>query len=475
MLLMCQHLDKLGVKYSYFVNGDRHHGCTLSPEVLRGYLVISVDFDILDELPDLVANDVVVISLDHHSIQDEPVLMYHEGELRGIVINNQYPFEPKDNRYQSGAGVVYEALCELYPDFASPVREALVGVTLLSDARPIENPKARKYLAKTYSADTSKGYIGYLVDSVIGADFGFGRPRFDRSFIDFTFSPRVNSLLRFNLTTEAINFVLGKGLTVEGTKEKQSELLDIMRQRASYLRLENCVIIALNVDDFKDCTGVNLNNFIGLLASNIKGTGQSVLAFTHKKGKVTRASFRGRYDNVDYRQAFEDLGINAQGHPPAFGILDFAPTQNTWVEIDSVIKKLDENHVQTAQLITVSNLSFILMQRGLSIATENCYVRDMFRTYIAYRGKGAKIMRTTYKSVPLSSEDVHNKVKPDKTIEGVPHKYIRDENGNLVPKYIEYCIDGKIVKSFGVLVEDGVIMPIVEKGSVQLYVCEKVF
>lgn len=475
MLLTCQFLDMYNLKYSYFVNDNRHHGFTLKPEVLEGYLVIAVDFDCVEEMPELVKHDVVILSLDHHEIQNEPVKCYNSaGELRGLVINNQYPFEPEDNRYQSGAGVVYETLCQVDDNFASAEREALVGITLLSDIRPIENKKARAYLKTTYSSDTTMGYIGYLVSSVTTADFGFGIPKMDRSFIDYTFSPRVNSLLRFGLTTEAINLILGKGLTVEGTKEKQSELVQLMKQRASYLDMSNFVAVGVNENDFKDCGGVCLANFIGLLASDIKGVGKSVLAFTYKDGVISRASFRGRFDDVQYRQEFVKLGIDAQGHAGAFGILNFKPDTKTWSEINKVIGILDSGHVQTVKILDVSNLSFILMNKGYDIATENCYVRDMYRTYLRYTGKGARIMRTTYKLTPFTDEDAKNGLRPDKTSNGQQMKYVRNADGEPIPKYIEYCVDGKIVKSFGVALEDGVILPIMEKGTIQLYIREKV-
>ena len=125
MLLACQYLDMQGLKYSYFVNDNRFHGFTLSPEVLRGYLVIAVDFDLVEELPALVENDVVIISIDHHEIQGTLVEEYKDDELRGIVVNNQYPFEPADNRYQSGAGMVYETFCKIDENFKSVEREAM--------------------------------------------------------------------------------------------------------------------------------------------------------------------------------------------------------------------------------------------------------------------------------------------------------------------------------------------------------------
>ena len=146
MLLVCQYLEMKGLTYSYYVNENRQHGFFLNPEKVKGYLVIAVDFDLIEELDDVINSGAVVICFDHHDICEEPVIRYKDDELVAVVVNNQYPFEPADNRYLSGAGVTYESLCTITPEFKSKEREALVGITLLSDICPIENEKARRYL-----------------------------------------------------------------------------------------------------------------------------------------------------------------------------------------------------------------------------------------------------------------------------------------------------------------------------------------
>ena len=47
----------------------------------------------------------------------------------------------------------------------------------------------------------------------------------------------------------------------------------------------------------------------------------------------------------------------------------------------------------------------------------------------------------------------------------VPANDPKDEN-----KYLEYLVDGRKVKSFGVPIEEGLILPIVEKGYINLYI-----
>mgnify|MGYP003494876404 FL=1 len=219
-----------------------------------------------------------------------------------------------------------------------------------------------------------------------------------------------------------------------------------MLNRCKELRLPNLTVMYVDVNDFIDFIDVDLTSFIGLACSKKKGTGASVLGFVIDNGVITRASFRGRYDDVPYRMGFVRNGINAQGHNSAFGIKELNPTQELWIDLDTLIGQLDEHHESKLTVLEVSNLSFVMLTQGLTIATENCYVRDMYRTYFKYVGHGAKKIRETFKEV----------------------------DGVKVVKYIEYIVDGKKIKSFGVPVEEGYILPVLEKGYINLYVTEAI-
>ena len=471
LLLMCQFCDMMNKEYTYYVNDMRYHGFAIPADKLSGYLVISSDFTITkDEVKKLVDNDVVLLSTDHHECQKEFIDVVGET-AEGIVINNQYPFEPDDNRYQSGAGVFYELVCELYPEFQSREREEIVGITLLTDIREIENSKARKYLKKTYTADTEKGYANYLVTSVIGSDFGFGLPKLDRNFIDYNLSPFINSLLRFGQKDKAVEFILGKGLDIKSPQGLQKELIDTMLLRAQVLDMPNIAILAVNSLNFLDYEGVSVTSFIGLLCSKYKDTheNKSTLGFVYENGKVIRASFRGKYSDIHYRVGFKNLGIKAEGHPAAFGIIDFYPEEDTWNQLNDLIADLEYMHSSTITIIKTSNLAVEITNNGMKYASENCYCRDMYRTYLKYTGTNFAITKTTYKTQEFTDKDYKLGIKPDKEINGVYYKYLRDNNGELIPKYIEYIVDGRKVKSFGVSIEDGVILPMLEKGYITLY------
>lgn len=475
LLLMCQFATMMGKEYSWYVNPDRVHGWTLKPESLRGYLVISADFSFSKSvLQSLVDNDVVVLSTDHHDI-NEDFIEVRGDSAEGIIINNQYSFEPEEDRYLSGAGVFYELICSLYPDFKSKEREAIVGITLLSDMRQIENPKARKYLKVTYSPSLDSPYIKYLIDNTLESDYGFGVPRLDRNFIDYTLSPFINALLRFDKTKEAVEFILGNGLLIGSLRERQKELIVEMMKKVQICKFSDITFLVVNASDFDKYSDVKITNFIGYLCNDYKNKNKGIsdLGMVVKNGEVIRTSFRGRYDDVNYRSKISDLGIDAQGHAGAFGIQNFKPDNETWFKINDLVHDLELNHVDTFNVINASNLSVVLNTRGEDIANENCFVRDMYRTYIRYLGKNIKEIRHTYKMVEFSNDEYLSGKKADVESRGIKYKYIRDSDGLPVTKYIEYLVDGRKVKSFGVeLNSDSLILPILEKGYIQLYVRE---
>lgn len=437
LYLVCELLHMQGIQYTYYINNKRRHGFDLEPSSLKGFFVIAVDFDITaDMVASLVSNDVALLSLDHHDIQDE--FIYYKSsktDAEGVVLNNQYPFEPEENRYLSGAGVVYEAFREAYPEFRDRDREAIVGITLLSDARPIENNKAKFYLTRTYASDTQSGYLGYLVKNTLESDYGFGVPKLDRSFIDFTFSPRVNSLLRFGKEAEAINFILGNGLSETNTRKIQKDYIAYLMSIAETFDYPSLRVVCCDVTKIKpEYRDVDISCFIGVVCSKSKGVAGNAIAYVLDNGVVTRASFRGKYSDIHYRLALKNLGIRAEGHPSAFGLLGLDVSEDTLTQVSDIVYELELDHEVTYTVIETSNLSIVMLQKGNAIANENCYVRDLYRTYIRYTGNNVRIT-------------------VDKE------------------KYREYLVDGRAIKCFDNTLNpsNALILPMMEKGHITLY------
>ena len=473
LYLMTEFCNKFNLKYEYYVNSRRKHGFFLNPKDYGGYLIISADFTISEsKVKEIVDSNIILLSTDHHSCQGE--FICYKGV--GVVWNNQYPFEPEEDRYLSGAGVFYELVCSQYPEFKCAEYEALVGVTLLSDVRAIENDKAKRYLRKTYHIDTSEGYINHLISSTMSNNsYNFGKQRLDRNFIDYTLSPVINSLLRFDHTSVAVDFILGGYLPPEELelRDKQKKLLDLMEEKVLMMELPNVTVVALNEKDFDN---IDISSFIGYYCNRVMDRDGRVncLGFVMKDGIVTRASFRGRYGDINYLKAFREIGISADGHSGAFGLIDFSPVDDLFLTTNSTIEEIEKEHKTTIKVYSTTNLNLTVLQKGSDMAEENCYVRDLFRSYIRYTGSNAKILSKYFKKEELTQEDILKGVEADEVVKGVRYKYIRDKLGNPIPYYILYLVDGLKVKSFGVSIEEGLILPIKENGYINLYLRDNI-
>lgn len=87
----------------------------LKPYVGKYATIISVDaFVPAEQVKEVVDMGFNLISLDHHECGNE-FIYYKNGETgkQGVVVNNQYPFEDREKRFLSGAGVVYEVFMKL--------------------------------------------------------------------------------------------------------------------------------------------------------------------------------------------------------------------------------------------------------------------------------------------------------------------------------------------------------------------------
>lgn len=473
------------VDYKYWVNDDRLHGFLLNPEDYKGYLIITADFSISKaQLQEIVDNDIVILATDHHDIDsnddnNEFIHVYGSAGTEGILICNQYAFEDPDKKYLSGAGVFYEVINKIHPEFVSKEHRAMVGITLLTDIRDIGNEDSRKYLRNAYTIDCSQGYFKTLLEEFYSGnrkDYQFGVPRLTRNFIDFSLSPFINSLLRFNRKQDAIDFVLEKGITTpDDVQHQQKDLIAEMLEKAKTIELSNLAIVCIGTNGFAD-QSIKYENFIGAVCSKYKDqhNDKTTLGLLIRHGVVTRASVRGKYDDVDYKFIFVSNGIKAGGHTNAFGIKEFTPDKEGKIfeVLNTEIEDAEAcQHENTRTVIDVPNLMTYMLNNGIRDATENTYVRERDRVYYRYTGHNAEVVSSSYKEKELSDKDLIRGEKPDRISEyGKSYKIYRNPDGTPQYKYIEYRVDGKIVKSFGVKLEDGLIMPLLDRGYVILYV-----
>ena len=435
----------------YYVNNNRSHGFFIPPEKLRGYFVFAVDFSVeQDKMEELVANGVTVVSVDHHECQEEFIFSSDDGSSYediditsgspyGFVINNQYPFEDQEWLFQSGMGVLYHCIGEYYKQVHNSMdylndetTRALVGLTLLSDVRNIEMPEARQFLDSLYN-HPNEGYIGYLIESVLGKDYAFGLPCMDRNFVDYTFSPKVNSLFRFNRKDLACAFILGYGYPLEDYQAMQREFVEHLEKNIIIKEYPNISFIEIPSTGLTKQEKSYVTNFVGLLASRYVSSSNVVIAYYSDNGEYGRASFRGSIQSIDFRRELNKLGLDGRGHASAYGILGFQPSVELFQALSKRCEELFKDIKEEIIFRDVPHLAMWIKtpSKGYRTSKENCYLLNHHRVYLRYTGDISRIEK---------------------------------KRGN--DKYSVYSVDGIEVRCFDndLTFENGLILPMLEKG-----------
>jgi single-stranded-DNA-specific exonuclease len=446
-VLVCRYLALKGIGYSWYINSNRSHGFLLNTKRINNTNIINVDSAIPRSIiRELVDNGNNIISMDHH-INEKYFIEEENKKLgtQGIVVDNHYVTEEESGTYLSGAGVVFETLTNILPSYYTRENRALVGLTLLSDVCPIENKNAHGYLYELYN-HPYRGYIKYLIDGVkASVDYTFGVPRLDRNFVDYTFSPALNSCFRFNKQDMCVNFALGSGSVDLSYKDLQRELVNKMMEASETAKLSNVIFIKVRKEriatEFADTIANEyidiLSNFIGLVANRYLGQGKSSIAvLIEKDGTISRGSFRGCVTGADYlKELTKDNLIQGAGHESAFGILQISLTKSICMEINKRCKKVDEeSDGQEKTIIHVGNMSSFLSGRASRIAEDNLYCLSQHRTYVQYTGDNIRTVKR------------HD-------------------------RFIQHYIDGVEVKCFdsSLDIKKDLILPISERGKLNFY------
>jgi single-stranded-DNA-specific exonuclease len=329
----------------------------------------------------------------------------------------------------------------------SDENKALVGLTLLSDVREIENDNAKYFLDYTYDVNLDSPLINYYIEiTKADKDFGFGVEVFDRNYIDYVFSPKVNALLRFNRNEEAVRLINGSleldfRVYLQDFRDMQKKIVDtIVYNSHDLMELKNLNIRYVYNSQFEDAN-FNVSNFIGVACSKIReltGITTVVLVF-NDDNTIKRGSLRGNFDTVDYLGIFRGEHIACAGHKGAFGITDMSGGEDFKL-IDEAIGIAEREAFENqyiGRIQEVNNLKlFVDNRNGIycrQIAHKNNYLRDAKRLYLKYTGLGA----TRYKK----------------------------------GKMFEFDIDGIKVKCFDedLNLSNGLLLPLEERGYIQFY------
>jgi single-stranded DNA-specific DHH superfamily exonuclease len=433
-LFVCRLLTGLRKNYQWYVNTARQHGFKLDLEKVRGKSLICVDFGITQSELDSISESVKgLISLDHHECGD--VVIETEN---ACVINNQYGFEEETSRYLSGAGVIFESIIALYPEFNTLENRALVGLTLLSDIRNIDNINARLYLQDLYE-HPYRGYIKYLISGTISSiDYTFGLPRLDRNYVDFTFSPAINASLRFNKEKDVVNFFLGQGNINKKYHKLQQKLVEDLLSSSGITELSSTIMVCIDGNRYKG-TDVEpfLSNFVGLLASRFLDGYRSVFAYLIIDGELIRASFRGRFNGVDYLSKLSNE-LEGAGHGSAFGIMNMGLTDEHFEKYNAICEEVELGIEKVNDYIKVNNLSvFVSNNQAYKIGVNNIFTLTENKKFLQYQGNNIKTKRNN-------------------------------------SKVIEYLIDGVSVLCFNLDLnpQKDLIMPTIDRGVLRFYLNE---
>lgn len=459
-LIAQMYLQQLGISSKYMLNENRSHGFYLTDALLAqlsGGVIIAVDFSISKhDFDRILKAGVSLINIDHHEIvvreytKTQDFVYSRCGDALGVIINNQYACEPEKYNFLSGAGMVYyffkyyslETEVELYSDYA-----AMVGISLLSDIRELESNEARMFLEYTFSLESA--YLKYLTWLVSGESRSsqrfspFGQPCISRDFIDFTFSPIINSLLRANKGEDALRLLRGNELFAQEMRKNDyilsfrtiqkaiiANILGYIKEQENVAgsltkKYKNMVVCSLPSDyDVlpKSTIKHNSTNYIGVTCSKIKDDDKTGVIFvidpiTHL---VKRGSVRGGIDGVNYLEVFQSNGVPCAGHHNAFGILECDVSKIDFEKISADIEEAEayytRNNKSTRHVIPIANIgAFMKSPQAKKLCKINEFSRDNHRIYIK-----------------LVGDDFRAKVKCDKISE----------------KYTRYIIDDVVMHSF---------------------------
>lgn len=401
--LWVDYLKSRGIPYETYMNDFRQHGFLVPSERFEGRTILSGDFSVsFNTLHRLSAQKGTRwLHTDHHNSTEAGYFVSSDNSV--VSLNPQYGTHSLSAflDFQSGAGVVWQVLSYYDPEqFDTSFYHALVGITLLSDIRPLP-PQSRPFLSALYSAPY-EGYLRYLIDTTYLAspDYGFGTPEWNRHFVDYKFSPLVNATLRLNRGETAIRLILQEidHSDVQFLKVSLSRQKDFVKASSSFSVTASQPGGTLLLFDQDDCPVEYLPVLpasLGYLASRVQNS-SSTLAIYHRKGIVFRASFRGQYDDVDYRSILQEYtGVPCEGHSIAFGVKvdqitpEFLSNFRKFLN-DPRLKPKDSDNLK---VVSTDNL---LSEDPLSVAKENQFLINRDKTYIHYTG-GHSLVRETDK------------------------------------------------------------------------------
>ena len=268
-------------------------------------------------------------------------------------------------------------------------KEALVGLTLITDIRKLESERSTYFLKETYTSKSMD--INFLIDQARNdVDFTFGTPIMDANFISFVLSPRINACFRMNRGDSMVNMILNKHdchAFLKYCRDLQNVIAKTIESNLSGYEFSDLVYMRFDVEkvqEYSNC-GFKLSNFVGLCCSSVVNKfSKTSIVEMYSNGVSVRASLRGIRD-ADYLTPLSKLGISAAGHMNAFGIKSMNNVDLH--DCNDVIAKVQAGYTGTETVVEVSAFLPWTKHYAYSVASKNIYCRGAFRTYVKFTGE----------------------------------------------------------------------------------------
>lgn len=301
------------------INKDKVHG--VSESHIKYFnnqdkcLVVILDSGTNDiEYIKQIKHDVLVI--DHHDV----LVTELNGKTAGgkyCIVNNMLDSDTyKANKNMSACLVVYELLRYMQDRYklTNILEDKMlydwVVVTLFTDVVDTDELRNLYYIEKAFGSSHVEPGLRELMDRLY--NYGKGIRPLDKSFISYTLAPVFNRAIRAGKSSTALN-------TAILTPQKVGDLTGLKEYEGNLLSNYLDGSIDMEVYVKKDITDGIGKSYCGLVATKLLDHYRKSAICYIRVGEQFEGSFRGCYQDIDYRKMVEDLGYFAQGHGPAFG------------------------------------------------------------------------------------------------------------------------------------------------------------
>lgn len=339
------------------INKEKSHGITAKAvnffNQTSGGLVIIVDSSSNEvELTRKIKHDVLII--DHHDITvDTKMLTGNTAGGKYTTVTNVLDSESfKASSYFSAGLVVYELL--RYYQKTRGITDILEDkrlyqwavCTLFTDVINTDSPRNLYYINRAFSDDTLEVNLKQLIRLA-----NKYKTNLSKSLIGYSLAPMFNRAIRAGHSGDALRIALNSPesvLELSQFKQYQAELLEDLlvyaEESFGYAKVD---IGKLNIPA----------SYTGIAASKLLDRYKKSSIAYLVEDNIVKGSFRGLYEDLNYRKMIAELGYFAEGHGNAFGFkIPVNELHNVMQEITSL-----EQHYSKKEYLTCGSVE----ERGI--------------------------------------------------------------------------------------------------------------